>query len=92
MLLLARPNGLGYSRIGLVIPKKVVRCAVSRNRIKRVVRDTFRLWKVGSTALDIIFLARSGLDVLPGKAQTALLRRGWQRLDDKFEKVKPRDR
>jgi len=92
MLLLARPNGLGHSRIGLVIPKKVVRCAVSRNRIKRVVRDTFRLRMVESTALDIVFLARRGLDVIPCKEQTALLRRGWQRLDDKLRRVKPRDR
>ena len=36
------PNGLDGSRLGLVVPKKVGK-AVVRNRIKRILREIFRL-------------------------------------------------
>lgn len=36
-------NSLGLARLGLVIPKRAVRQAVRRNRIRRWVRETFRL-------------------------------------------------
>jgi ribonuclease P protein component len=39
---LASPNGLTYSRLGLAVSRKVDRRAVGRNRIKRVVRESFR--------------------------------------------------
>ena len=39
---LARPNGRGFSRLGLAVSRKVDRHAVGRNRIKRVVRESFR--------------------------------------------------
>ena len=42
LLLLARRNGRGHHRLGLVIAKKHVRRAVERNRIKRVAREFFR--------------------------------------------------
>jgi ribonuclease P protein component len=64
-LLLAKPNGLASSRLGLVIAKKNVRLAVQRNRIKRIVRETFRLHRA-QPAIDIVVLARRGLDTLDG--------------------------
>jgi ribonuclease P protein component len=39
---LARPNGLGYSRLGLAVPRHVG-TAARRNRIKRLLRESFRL-------------------------------------------------
>lgn len=87
LLLLARPNGLGLSRIGLVVAKKNIRRAVARNRIKRVVRETFRQREETAITLDIVFLARGGLDALPAKAQTELLNQSWRRLAEKSQKV-----
>jgi len=43
LLILSQPNGTETSRLGLVIGKKNVPTAVARNKIKRVVRETFRL-------------------------------------------------
>ena len=44
VLVLARKNEeLQCSRLGLVIPKKVLKRAVWRNRVKRIARETFRL-------------------------------------------------
>lgn len=37
------PNGLPYPRLALVIPKRLVRGAVQRNRIRRLIREAFRL-------------------------------------------------
>lgn len=36
-------NGLGFARLGQVVSRKVDRRAVQRNRIKRLVRESFRL-------------------------------------------------
>jgi ribonuclease P protein component len=63
-LLLSKPNGLTQARIGLVVPKKAVKLAVDRNRIKRIVRDSFRHQKDKLQGLDIIFLAKAGLQKL----------------------------
>ena len=37
-----RPNGLDYSRLGLVVPKRFLPRAVDRNRAKRLLREWFR--------------------------------------------------
>jgi ribonuclease P protein component len=39
---LAKPNGQGVSRLGMAVSRKVDRRAVQRNRIKRLVRESFR--------------------------------------------------
>lgn len=38
-----RPNGLERQRLGITASKKVSRRAVERNRLKRLLRETFRL-------------------------------------------------
>ena len=50
-----------HCRLGLVIAKKNVRLAVQRNRIKRLLRESFRAHH-GSQGIDIVVLARRGLD------------------------------
>lgn len=37
------PNHLKFSRLGLAIPKKNAKRAIDRNRIKRLIRENFRL-------------------------------------------------
>ena len=41
--LLAKPNDKGFARLGVVAPKRALRRAVDRNRVKRRVRESFRL-------------------------------------------------
>lgn len=79
-LLLARNNGLDHPRIGLVVGKKNARLAVSRNRIKRQVRESFRLWQHRLPSADIIFLARKGADQLPCPEFRQQLEKAWLRL------------
>ncbi len=79
-LVLARQSDAGRARLGLVIAKKNIRLATRRNRIKRVVRETFRLHQDTLDSLDIVFLARKGFDTLTPNLQTDLMRNAWQRL------------
>ncbi|AGF78305.1 ribonuclease P protein component [Desulfocapsa sulfexigens DSM 10523] len=52
------PNELGYNRIGISIHRKL-KGAVKRNRIKRIVRESFRLERsLYPVCADIVFAVR----------------------------------
>lgn len=85
LLILAEPNGTETSRLGLVIGKKNVPTAVARNRVKRVVRETFRLTPL-PVAVDLVFLARKDLGKLSSPEMTTLIRQTWVRLIARLEK------
>jgi ribonuclease P protein component len=77
---LATPNTLDYPRLGLAIPRKVVRTAAARNRIKRVVRESFRQRQGELDALDIVVLGRNDVAVHTGKELGTALETLWTRL------------
>ena len=79
-LLLARINNEPGHRLGLVIAKKNVRLAVQRNRIKRIAREVFRNLPPSEPNLDVILLARRGLDQLDNAELSTILRQQWQKL------------
>ncbi|MBV1931048.1 MAG: ribonuclease P protein component [Porticoccaceae bacterium] len=78
-LVLARPNELGRARLGLIIGKKNIGLAVNRNRVKRQARETFRHQHRDLPAIDVIFLARRGLDD-PNTNITEILNKAWIKL------------
>ncbi|MEP4855427.1 MAG: ribonuclease P protein component [Lentilitoribacter sp.] len=80
ILILANENPSGKTRIGLVIAKKHVRLAVQRNRLKRLTRESFRHHQQLLNGLDIVMLARGGLDKLDNDAVTNMLEQLWQDL------------
>lgn len=57
----SRPNALGYPRLGIAVSRKCSPHAVVRNRIKRVIREAFRLRKEALGAMDIVFLGQPGV-------------------------------
>lgn len=83
LLMLAQPNELGVARLGLVISRKNVGCAVARNRIKRLCREAFRVRASDFATIDIVVLARSGLDKLDNPAVTAMLNSLFDKLSQK---------
>jgi len=55
------PNQLGQSRIGISVHRQI-RGAVKRNRIKRIIRESFRLHReLYPECADIIFAIRLGM-------------------------------
>lgn len=69
------PNGLSFWRLGIIVPKKYYKKAVERNRVKRCVREWFRLHKhlLSSPGKDMVVV------VLPGT--------GLKRCRDIFEEL-----
>ena len=86
LLLLARQNDEPWHRLGLVIAKKNVRLAVQRNRVKRIVREFFRHQATDGPGLDVVFLARRGVDQLENEELSTILQQQWQRLDRHLQK------
>jgi len=89
VLILARANLLDRPRLGLVIAKKHIRLATQRNRIKRVIRESFRAQQAALSDLysvDTVVLARSGLDRLDNHALHSHFQQLWQQLQRKLRK------
>ncbi|MDY6851337.1 MAG: ribonuclease P protein component [Thermodesulfobacteriota bacterium] len=60
-LILLRPNQLPQTRLGVTVTKKVGPAAVTRNRIKRQVREFFRLNKEAlPPGQDVLVIAHRG--------------------------------
>ncbi len=59
MLALYRPSSNSYPRLGMIIGKQHVRRAADRNRLRRVIRESFRHHQEKLKGLDIIVVLRS---------------------------------
>jgi ribonuclease P protein component len=83
--LLALRNNLDHPRLGLAIAKKNIRKAVTRNLIKRSVRENFRLKQYDLINIDVVVLARRDA----ANASPALLRKSldkhWLKLTTQCE-------
>jgi ribonuclease P protein component len=79
----AAPNTAMHARLGLSIGAKAVGNAVARNRVKRVVRESFRLAAATLGSLDVVVGARNGART----AHNAQLR---ESLDGLWNKIRER--
>ncbi len=79
----AAPNTLGFARLGLSIGKKAVGNSVSRNRVKRQVRESFRRIASQLPGLDLVVGARNG-------ARTAHNARLQESLDGLWKEIQRR--
>jgi ribonuclease P protein component len=66
---IAKPNEVGRPRLGMAVGIRAAGCAVNRNRVKRVVRERFRLTQQELPPVDVVVNARPGA----GKASRAEL-------------------
>ncbi len=52
-------NTVGYPRLGLAVAKKHLKLASHRNRLKRVIRESFRCNQSEFNGIDIVVLSRA---------------------------------
>ena len=64
------PNDQPQARLGLAISKRVSKRAVERNRIKRLVRESFRRIRHRLPSVDVVVMAR---EVAAGESGALLL-------------------
>ncbi len=88
LLILARRSQSDHSRIGFVISKKNVRRAVNRNRVRRIIRESFRLNQHNLPPYDLVVLARKGIGEVETEAIQRLISKSWNRLNKKADKAK----
>lgn len=86
MLLLGKKNNHETARLGLAVAKKQLKRAVSRNRFKRLTRESFRQHLETIKGLDIVVIARSGAQSKTNQELLDLLSKNWQILSKKCEK------
>jgi ribonuclease P protein component len=55
---LCRANKLDHARLGLAVSKKHCRLATDRNRLKRIIRESFRQQQLALTGLDLVVMNR----------------------------------
>jgi ribonuclease P protein component len=72
----AQVNDLTWARLGMSIAARILRRAVDRNRVRRLIRESFRMHQQQLPSLDIIIGARAGT----GKADRAHLRASLDKL------------
>jgi len=80
LTLLARKNNLDHPRIGMAIPKKHIKHAVGRNRIRRIVREQFRHQQQQLPAIDIVVIAKAGIADLSNQEINKILDKLWRKL------------
>tara|TARA_R110001583_G_scaffold55816_5_gene169293 strand:+ start:15084 stop:15467 length:384 start_codon:yes stop_codon:yes gene_type:complete len=68
------------NRLGLAIAKKRVKLAVQRNRIKRIIRESFRLNQHDLPAIDMVVMVKSGIDQLDNKEINQQLTKIWRKI------------
>jgi ribonuclease P protein component len=77
---LSKANGTDYARLGLAISKKHCRKASGRNRLKRIVRESFRMIRPELGGVDVVVLGQPGSGRADNAALFDSLARHWQRI------------
>jgi ribonuclease P protein component len=72
LLVMACPNNVGYPRLGMIVAKRLLKRAVDRNRVKRCVRESFRVLLPELPACD--FVVRLLVKPAPGDEARDLMR------------------
>lgn len=83
LTLLAKHNNLDHPRIGLTIAKKKEKRAVGRNRIKRIIRESFRLNQHNLPNIDIVVIARNDVGKADNEDLHKQLLRLWKKISQR---------
>lgn len=80
LTVLAASNNCGHPRLGLAISKKKIKTAVARNRLKRIIRESFRQHKNELANVDIVVLGQSMAANVPNSRTFESLATHWENI------------
>jgi len=83
--ILWRPSAAGITRLGLAISKKYLKKATDRNRIKRLIRESFRKNGAILPKIDIIVLAGQSIGTASSNEVNTSLLQQWSSIINKFK-------
>jgi ribonuclease P protein component len=86
---LARSSGQQASRLGMAVSRQVDRRAVQRNRLKRIVRESFRQHYLSDSApqaVDVVVLPRREAVSISNRRLFDQLSLHWHRIDARVRK------
>jgi ribonuclease P protein component len=78
--ILFHPNTLRQPRLGFAISKQKVRLAVGRNRLRRLVRESFRIRASALPPVDLVVMARDATTAAPNSEIVTSLEKHWARI------------
>ena len=86
--ILAINNTLSSSRLGLAVAKKHAKHAVQRNRLKRIIRESFRLHRLEFCHMDVVVLIKPKSVDTTNVCLFKQLNKLWMTLDKRIRKLK----
>lgn len=66
-----RENKSGSGRLAIAVPKRILKRAIDRNRVKRVIRESFRLHAARALPVDLLVTLQSRPKMVTGVGITA---------------------
>ena len=78
--MVARQNGLGHARLGCAFSKRRLATAVARNRLKRIVRESFGLNYRQLGGLDVVIAAQRDLSTVANAELRGSLDQHWKKI------------
>jgi len=79
-------NSVGHPRLGLAIAKKHIKLASRRNRLKRIIRESFRQHQTDFNEIDIVVLSRPEVVKQPSKKIWMALEQHWETVVMQWQK------
>ena len=73
------------ARLGLAVAKKQIRRAVDRNRLKRLIRESFRRERANLPPVDLVVMVRRPVLELEQQEILTRLRRLWHKITERCE-------
>ena len=78
------PSNNAFPRMGVTVSKRAVASAVTRVRVRRIVKESFRHHQNMLLGKDVIIIAKKGIDTLSNEALRRFMDEQWRAVASKI--------